>query len=56
MLSSKPTEVAAEFSQHAVWIGGWHLGEACQNQNITVLQGALVHRLREEEEQILKII
>lgn len=51
MLSSKPTKVAAEFSQHAIWVGGGHLGEACQNQNITVLQGALVHRLREEEEQ-----
>ena len=57
MLSSKPTKVAAEFSQHAVWVGGGHLSEACQNQNITVLQGALVHRLREEQQQqILKII
>lgn len=50
----EPTKVAAEFSQHAVWVGGGHLGEACQNQNIAVLKGALVHGLGEEKKIYLK--
>lgn len=48
------TQVTAEFSQHAIWVGSGHLGEACQNQNITVLQGALVHRLGEEKKRHFK--
>lgn len=52
--TSKPTQVTAEFSQHAIWVGGGHLGEARQNQDITVLQGTLIHRLgRKREEQIV---
>lgn len=47
------TEVAAEFSQHAVWVGSGHLGEARQNQNVAVLQGALVHRLTEDTRRYL---
>lgn len=50
----KPTEVAAEFSQHAVWVGSGHLGKASQDQNIAVLQGALVHRLREKEQTVMR--
>lgn len=51
----QPTKVAAEFSQHAVWVGGGHLGEARQNQNVAVLQGALVHRLTDEKKRDFKI-
>lgn len=45
------TQVAAEFPQHAVWVGGGHLGEARQNQDVAVLQGALVHWLRRESRE-----
>ena len=45
LLSGEPTQVAAELSQHAVWVGGGHLCEAGQDQDVAVLQRALVHRL-----------
>lgn len=41
------TQVTAELSQHAVWVGSGNLSEACQNEHVTVLQGTLVHRLDE---------
>lgn len=53
---SEPTQVTAEFSQHAIWVGSGHLGEAGQDENITVLQGALIHWLGRREEEILQIL
>lgn len=42
----KLTQITAKFSQHAVWVSGGDLGQACQYENIAVLQWALVHGLK----------
>ena len=45
---SSLTQVTAELSQHAVWVGRGDLCEACQNEHVTVLQRALVHWLEKQ--------
>lgn len=49
------TQIAAELSHHAVWVRGGDLGQACQNENVTVFERSLVHGLKNQRELCLVI-
>lgn len=40
-----PTQVAAELSHHSIGVGSGDLGQSCQDEDVAVFKGSLVHGL-----------